>query len=73
VIRVDSREEAKPFAEVKEQVKSAITDSQQGPFNEFLTSASNKAKIEVNPRYGKFDTSGESPEVVPPKAPTAGN
>ncbi len=71
VIRVDSREDAKPFSEVKEQVRTAITDSQQGPFNEFLTEASSKAKIEVNPRYGTFDKSGQSPEVVPPKAPAA--
>ncbi|HUR76442.1 MAG TPA: peptidylprolyl isomerase [Acidimicrobiales bacterium] len=69
IIRVDSREAAKPFAEVEEQVKSAITDSQQGPFNEFLNNASTKSEIEVNPRYGKYDTSGQSPEVVPPKAP----
>jgi len=73
IIRVDSREEAKPFAEVKDQVETAITDSQQGPFNEFLTTASNKAKVEVNPRYGSFDKSGESPEVVPPKAPATSN
>ena len=71
VIRVDSREAAKPFAEVQEEVRSAITDNQQGAFNEFLTNASNEAKVEVNPRYGKFDTSGQSPEVVPPKSPTA--
>ncbi len=71
VIRVDSREEAKPYAEVKEQVKTAITDSQQGPFNEFLTNASSKAKVEVNPRYGSFDKTAESPEVKPPEAPAA--
>jgi parvulin-like peptidyl-prolyl isomerase len=69
VIRVDSREPAPPFADVKDQVKTAITDSQQGPFNEFLTNASTKAKVEVNPRYGTYDKSGQSPEVVPPKAP----
>ena len=70
VIRVDSREAAKPFEEVEDQVRTAVTDSQQGPFNEFLTTASTKAKVEVNPRYGTYDTSGESPEVVPPKTPT---
>jgi foldase protein PrsA len=71
IIRVDSREDAKPFAEVREQVETAITDSQQGPFNEFLTNASTKAKVEINPRYGSFDKSAESPEVVPPKSPSA--
>jgi hypothetical protein len=72
VIRVDSREAAKPFEEVKEEVRSAVTDNQQGAFNEFLTTASSKAKVEVNPRYGSFDKTGQSPEVVPPKAPSAG-
>ncbi|MEY2419219.1 MAG: hypothetical protein QOG90_1899 [Actinomycetota bacterium] len=71
IIRVDKRDEAKPFEEVKEEVKSAITDSQQGPFNDFLTKASTKAKVEVNPRYGTYDTSGQQPEVVPPKTPDA--
>jgi foldase protein PrsA len=71
IIRVDSREPAKPFAEVKDQVKSAITDSQQGAFTQFLTEASTKAKVEVNPRFGTFDTSGQQPEVVPPKAPAS--
>jgi hypothetical protein len=71
IIRVDGREPAKPFDEVKEDVRAAITDGQQGPFNEFLTQASTKAKVEVNPRYGTYDTSGQQPEVVPPKAPDA--
>jgi parvulin-like peptidyl-prolyl isomerase len=69
IIRVDSREAAKPFEEVEDQVRTAITDSQQGPFNEFLTTASTKAKVEVNPRFGTYDKTGESPEVVPPKTP----
>ena len=69
IIRVDSRDPAKSFDEVKDQVKTAITDSQQGAFNEFLTEASTKAKVEVNPRFGTFDTSGQQPQVVPPKAP----
>jgi parvulin-like peptidyl-prolyl isomerase len=69
IIRVDSREAAKPFDEVKEDVKAKITDSQQGAFNEFLTNASTKAKVEVNPRFGTFDTTGQQPEVVPPKTP----
>jgi foldase protein PrsA len=71
IIRVDSRDAAKPFEEVKEEVRSAITDSQQGPFNDFLTKASTKAKVEVNPRYGTYDTTGQAPEVVPPKTPEA--
>ena len=70
IIRVDSRE-TKPFAEVKDEVRQAFTSSQQGPFNSFLTNASTKAKVEINPRYGTFDKSGESAQVVPPKTPDA--
>jgi parvulin-like peptidyl-prolyl isomerase len=71
IIRVDSRDPVPPFEQVKDQVKQAITDSQQGPFNDFLSKASTKAKVEVNPRYGTYDKSGDSPQVVPPKAPDA--
>ncbi|MEY2399311.1 MAG: peptidyl-prolyl cis-trans isomerase [Actinomycetota bacterium] len=71
IIRVDSRDPAPPFEQVKEQVKAAITDTQQGPFTDFLDKAGSSAKIEVNPRYGKFDKSGQSPHVVPPKSPDA--
>jgi hypothetical protein len=48
-----------------------MTDGQQGAFNEFLSAASKKGDIEVNPRYGTYDTSGQSGSVVPPKAPNA--
>ena len=71
IIRVDSREPAKPFEDVKDQVRTAITDGQQGAFNDFLSSASKKAEIEVNPRYGTYDTTGPAGEVVPPKTPDA--
>jgi foldase protein PrsA len=71
IIRVDSREAAKPFDEVKEEVKTAITDSQQGAFNTFVTTGMKDAKVEVNPRYGTYDTSGQQPEIVPPKTPDA--
>jgi parvulin-like peptidyl-prolyl isomerase len=71
VIRVDSREAAKPFSEVEQDVIAAVTDTQQGAFNDFLNNASTKAKVEVNPRYGKYDKTGQSPEVVPPTPPAA--
>ncbi|MBA2609043.1 MAG: peptidyl-prolyl cis-trans isomerase, partial [Actinobacteria bacterium] len=70
VIRVDSRDPVPPFEEVKEQVQQAVTDGAQGPFNDFLNKASSKAKVEVNPRYGTYDTTGDSPQVVPPKSPS---
>lgn len=71
IIRVDSRDAAKPYDDVKDKVRAAVTDTQQGPFNEFLTAAATKAKVEVNPRYGTYDTTGQQPQVVPPKAPSA--
>lgn len=70
IIRVDSRKTPE-FSEVKAKIKEDITSSQQGPFNTFLQKASSGAKVEVNPRYGKFDKSGESPQVTPPKSPDA--
>ena len=69
IIRVDKRDPVKPFEEVKEEVRQAVTGDAQGPFNEFLGNVSSKAKVEVNPRYGTYDKSGDSPQVVPPKAP----
>lgn len=69
IIRVDRRDPVKSFEEVEEQVREAVTSDAQGPFNEFLGEASADAKVEINPRYGTFDKSGDSPQVVPPKAP----
>lgn len=73
IIRVDKREPVKTFEEVKEEVRQAITDGAQELFNEFLGKASANAKVEINPRYGSFDKTGDSPQVVPPKAPSNNN
>ncbi len=70
IIRVDKRDDAKPFAEVKEEVRNALTQDSSVPFTEFLKSASAKAKVEVNPRYGTYESSGDLAQVVPPKAPS---
>jgi foldase protein PrsA len=71
IIRVDKRDEAKSFDEVKDEVRTAMTEGEQGAFNEFLSKASKTADIEVNPRYGTYDTTGTAGDVVPPKAPDA--
>ncbi|MDP1792905.1 MAG: peptidylprolyl isomerase, partial [Acidimicrobiales bacterium] len=73
IIRVDKRDPVKAFEEVKEEVRQAITDGAQELFNEFLGDASSDAKIEINPRYGSYDKTGDSPQVVPPKAPSNNN
>jgi parvulin-like peptidyl-prolyl isomerase len=70
IIRVDRRDPVKPFEEVKDQVRQALTDDASVPFTDFLRTASAKAKVEVNPRYGTYDTTGDLAQVVPPKAPT---
>lgn len=73
IIRVDRRDPVKPFAEVKEEIRQALVDDQQGPFTDFLRKATLDAKIEVNPRYGSYDRTGEVGQVVPPKAPSGDN
>lgn len=70
IIRVDKRDEAKPFAEVKEEVRNALTQDSSVAFTDFLKNASAKAKIEVNPRYGTYEPGGDLVQVTPPKAPS---
>lgn len=73
IIRVDSRDPKKPFDEMKEQVREALTQNGQSAFSDFLRKASLSAKVDVNPRYGTYDRTGETGRVVPPKAPSGNN
>lgn len=57
-------EEATPT--IQQQLQSAG----QAEFSTFLQEALKKAKISVNPRYGRFSKDGQSPGVIPPGAPT---
>jgi hypothetical protein len=41
----------------------------QQALSEFLQKALTKAKVTVNPRYGKFSKDPQSPGVIPPEAP----
>ena len=59
-----SLEDATPT--IRQQLEAG---SQQG-FSDFLQDALAKAKITVNPRYGRFSKEGQSPGVIPPDAPT---
>ncbi|HUP87625.1 MAG TPA: peptidylprolyl isomerase [Acidimicrobiales bacterium] len=59
-----SLEEATPA--IQQQLQS---DS-QAAFTDFLRDALAKAKISVNPRYGRFSKDGQSPGIIPPGAPT---
>lgn len=61
---VQSLEEATP------QIEQQLQGEGNAKFSSWLEEALMKAKISVNPRYGRFSKSGQSPGVIPPGAPT---
>ena len=70
VIRVDSRTPPPPLAAIEVDVRQALVQASQSGFDDFLSEASAKAKIEINPKYGRFDRSATSPQVVPNDSPS---
>ncbi len=64
--------ERKPqsFEEAAPQIEQRLQGEGENEFSDFLELAVKDAKISVNPRYGRFDKSGQAPGVVPPGAPT---
>ncbi|HEX9969426.1 MAG TPA: peptidylprolyl isomerase [Acidimicrobiales bacterium] len=58
-----------PLAEVADQIRQYLQQQAGDPLTQFLQKALADAKVEVNPRYGKFDTQLPQPRVVPPDAP----
>src|SRR5688500_12193665 len=68
VIKVTSRG-PKPFAEVADEVRQRLLSEAQEGFGSFLSEQLTKAKITVNPRYGRFEK-GQNPGVVAPSPPT---
>jgi parvulin-like peptidyl-prolyl isomerase len=62
--KVQSLEEATPA--IQQQLQGAG----DAKFSSWLEEALRKAKISVNPRYGRFSKDGQSPGVIPPGAPT---
>jgi parvulin-like peptidyl-prolyl isomerase len=59
-----------PFEQARTQAKQALNNESQDAFREFLGKAAQKAKVTVDPRYGKFKVEPPgAPEVVPPEAP----
>lgn len=68
VIKVTSRG-PKPFAEVTDEIRQRLLSEAQEGFGSFLTEQLAKAKVTVNPRYGRFEK-GQNPGVVPPSPPT---
>jgi len=68
VIQVQSTK-TQPIDEVAGQIRQFLESQSGDAFTTFLQEALAKAKIEVNPRYGRFDREGERPGVVPPDLP----
>jgi parvulin-like peptidyl-prolyl isomerase len=62
--KVQSLEEATP--QIKQQLQGGV----DAKFSTWLQEALSKAKVSVNPRYGRFTKDGQSPGIVPPGAPT---
>lgn len=68
VIQVQ-RTATQPLEEVADQIRSFLQQQAGDALTTFLQEAIEKAEIEVNPRYGRFDREGERPVVVPPDVP----
>lgn len=69
VLLVKERKTA-PFEQARAEAKQALNTESQDKFRDFLGKAAQKAKVTIDPRYGKFKTGPPgSPEVVPPETP----
>lgn len=69
LIKVTDRK-AQSLEEATPQIQQQLEGEGQAEFSDFLQEAVEKAKISVNPRYGRFSKDGQSPGVIPPGAPT---
>lgn len=58
------------FEDAAPEIEKRLQGEGDNEFNDFLELAVRDAKISVNPRYGRFDKTGQAPGVVPPGAPT---
>jgi hypothetical protein len=68
LIRVDRRG-PKPFEEVTQEIRQRLLSQAQEGFGSFLSDELDKARVSVNPRYGRFEK-GRNPGVVPLSPPT---
>lgn len=71
LIKVTSRN-VPPYEQVATQARRKVTEAGQDKVLSVLEEAVQGSKIEVNPKYGSFRKTGNSPGVVPPQssAPT---
>jgi foldase protein PrsA len=68
IIKVTSRQ-TPPYDQVKDQARQKLSANGQEKLLTWLQETINKAKIEINPKYGTFNKEGSSPGVVPPARP----
>jgi len=57
-----------PYEQVADLARAKLTDAGQEKVLAVLQEAVQKARIEVNPKYGSFRKTGGSPGVVPPES-----
>ncbi len=67
LIKVTKRETL-PFEQAAVMARGKVTDAGQEKVLALLEEAVQKARIEVNPKYGSFRKTGGSPGVVPPES-----
>jgi foldase protein PrsA len=63
--KTQSLEDATP------EISQKLAQTSQNAFNDLITETARKAKVRVNPRYGRFDKQQLS--VIPPEAPPTAN
>ncbi|MBW3556322.1 MAG: peptidylprolyl isomerase [Actinobacteria bacterium] len=71
LITVTSRE-PQTLEQASAQIRQRLQSDQEEGISEFLRLAVTRAKVTVNPRYGRFDKGegGQAPGIVTPDAPT---
>ena len=67
LIKVTKRD-VPPYEQVADLARAKVTDAGQEKVLAVLQEAVQKARIEVNPKYGSFRKTGGSPGVVPPES-----
>ena len=69
LILVTSRE-VPPFDQVASVARDKAIGAGQQKLADWFTETIEKAKVDVNPQYGRFEKKGTDSEVVPPQAPS---
>lgn len=59
-----------PYDQVASEARDKAIAAGQGKLSEWFGGVIEKAKVEVNPQYGRFEKKGGDSQVVPPQAPT---